>query len=125
MFEQLDDDYFDSFYKRKENELGGKHNIIDIAAISLSANNIEKKSNLIFYRENADGLIFDKAVIGFEGKECFLLNCQQSSQLISETYIQCSSITNSSYFSSILKLVLSELNLDFFQVSWINQKISY
>lgn len=125
MFEQLDDEYFDEFYSRKAKKTDKPHEIIDIAAISLSSKDIENSSNIIFSRNKVDGLIFDNAVIGYEGVHCFLLTCQRHSQIMSETYIQCSTLVDSVEMAKIIRFVLSKLNLDFCKLSWINKRIVY
>ncbi|MGH1486984.1 MAG: hypothetical protein ACRBCI_12250 [Cellvibrionaceae bacterium] len=124
MFEQLDDDYFDDFYQRKAKSTGMSHQIIDVAALSLSSNTIEYQSNLIFSCTKLDGLTFYKAVVGFEGVDCFLLTCQCNSQIKPETYIQCSSLLEASKFSKILSFVLSELKVDFNKLCWVNTTLS-
>ncbi len=125
MFEQLDDEYFDEFYSRKSKKTEKQHEIINIAVLSLSSNEIENCSNIIFSRYKIDGLIFDKAVIGFEGVDCFLLTCQKHSQIMSETYIQCSTLVDSKKMEKIIKFVLSKLNLNYCKLSWINKRIVY
>ncbi len=99
-----------NFIIEKQKKTDKSHEIIDIAEISLSSNEIKNRSNIIFSRKRVDGLIFDNAVIGFEGVDCFLLTCQRHSQIMSETYIQCSILVDSVKMVKIIRFFLSKLN---------------
>lgn len=125
MFEQLDDDFFYNLYQAREIALDkvSEHKVIDLAVIPWSIGRIESEAEVVFFSHHEEDAIFYSVVIGYEGRECFLLTSQRSSQLKPETTIQCSSMIDSAIQRGIVKFVLSELGLSKESLSWIDADI--
>jgi len=125
VFEQLEDDFFYNLYQAREvaQDNVGQHEVVDLAVIPLSISRIEFQVDIIFFCHHDEDFMFDSVVIGYDGRECFMLTSQRGSQLKAEVTIQCSSLINVVVQRDIVKFVLSELGLSKESLSWISTDV--
>jgi phosphoribosylaminoimidazole carboxylase (NCAIR synthetase) len=127
VFEQLDDDFFYNLYQAREiaRDKINEHAVLDLAIIPWSIRRIESQADVVFFRRHEEDVVFDSVVIGYDGRECFMLTSQCGSHLKPETTIQCSSLIDTSIQGDIVKFVLSELVLGRDDLSWINPDVNF
>ena len=99
--------------------------MIDLAVIPWSIGRIESQAEVVFFSHYEEDVMFDSVVLGYKGRECFLLTSQHNNQLNPETTIQCSSLIDTPVQRGIVKLVLSELGFNKDDLSWINSDINF
>jgi hypothetical protein len=120
MFEQLDNENFDLLYEGIAEELGKKHELVNLAVLNMSEKDVEKNEGVVFSHKECNGITFAKAVIRFREYNCFLLECPCSVQIHPEIYIQVSSVLDASIIYDVLNFVLTEFNVGLDDLSWVD-----
>ena len=125
MFEQLEDDFFDQVYSKRASSKPevGAHNIVELAIIPWPIERIAEHTDIAFFTHKEDGVVFDSAVIGYEGRECFLLTSQRASYMKPEVTIQCSSLVDVAIRQGIVGFVLGELGLEVGDLLWLHDDL--
>jgi len=120
MLKQLDSEHFSLLYESMAEELGKKHEIVNLAVLNMSVKDVEDNENIVFSYNEESGITFAKAVIKFKEHNCFLLECPCSPQIRPEVYVQVSSLLDASVVCNVLNYVLAEFDVGFDDLSWVN-----
>lgn len=120
MLKQLDGEHFNLLYESMAEELGKKHEIVNLAVLNISVKDVENNENIVFSYNEDNGITFAKAVIKFKEHNCFLLECPCSPQIRPEVFVQVSSLLDVSAICNLLNYVLAEFGIGFDELSWAN-----
>lgn len=123
MFEQLEDDDFVSMYMERGKKRGSQHKAVDVAIIPFSVKEIEEKSSVIFSRVVEDGITIDRAVVGFNGRESFLLVSENALQINPVVSIQCSTLLSKEKHIAIVIFIVETLGITLDELLWVSADI--
>ncbi len=118
--EQLEDWDFINMYQRRQQACNKPHAVIDLALLPCSVNDIENTWGVVFSRNTRDGRCTDSAVMGFLGRDSFLLTSEHPMPSMMGVYVQCSTLLDKAYYRYVIQGVMQVLDLSLRQLCWVN-----